>query len=228
MSSELVPHDVPAETQPMPWRQMHTADSETIALFPQVTKQSSPAAQPEVNPDIAHLQGKVAELERKVQEARETGRREGEAAARQAAQTQLQGVLQKLTVSIQETVDLRPRLRREAEADLVRLAVAIARRILNREVNTDPEAIGGLVRVGLEKLRSQEVTRLVVHPEFQKAIQELLQRQGVAHVEIAADPAQDRGTVIFQTNRGNLDLSIETQLREISRGLTDRFEGPVK
>jgi flagellar biosynthesis/type III secretory pathway protein FliH len=31
------------------------------------------------------------------------------------------------------------------------------------------------------------------------------------------------GTVIFETDRGNLDASVESQLREIERGLGDRL-----
>jgi flagellar assembly protein FliH len=221
MSSKLVRRDTAAETQPMPWQQMHTTGPIPSVLF----QTMPPPSANEVSPELLRLQGKVAELEHKVREARDTGRREGEAAGRQSAHAEVQAVLQKLGLAIQETVDLRPRLRREAEADLVRLAVAIARRILHRELNTDPEAIGGLVKVGLEKLRMQELTRVTVHPDHQAALKEVLQRQGVAHVELAADPAQDRGAVVFQTSRGSLDLSLETQLREIERGLTDRFKG---
>ena len=222
MSSKLVRGDAAGETQPMPWQQMTPAGLSAAVVY-----QPAPAKQAaaEVSPDLLRLQSKVAELEQKVREARESGRREGEAAGRQAAQGELQTVVQRLGLAIQETTELRPKLRREAEADLVRLAVSIARRILHRELNTDPEAIAGLVRVGLEKLRMQELTRVVVHPDHQAQLRDVLQRQGVAHVELVADPTQERGAVVFQTNRGSLDLSLETQLREIERGLTDRFRG---
>ena len=41
--------------------------------------------------------------------------------------------------------------------------------------------------------------------------------------EVLTDPSCDPGSVIFETERGNLDASIETQLQEIERGLTDRL-----
>jgi flagellar assembly protein FliH len=44
-------------------------------------------------------------------------------------------------------------------------------------------------------------------------------------VELAADKTLARGAVVFETNRGNLDASVETQLREIEQGLTDRLRG---
>ena len=38
-----------------------------------------------------------------------------------------------------------------------------------------------------------------------------------------ADPSRDLGTVIFETQRGNLDASVDSQLQEIERGLADRL-----
>ena len=37
------------------------------------------------------------------------------------------------------------------------------------------------------------------------------------------DASRELGTVIFETQRGNLDASVESQLQEIERGLADRL-----
>src|SRR5260370_386962 len=42
-------------------------------------------------------------------------------------------------------------------------------------------------------------------------------------VEVIADPHRDPGDAIFETQRGNLDASVESQLQEIERGLADRL-----
>jgi flagellar assembly protein FliH len=173
----------------------------------------------------AKLAALEAEKERLLSEARAAGQREGEAAGRLAAEKEVQPVLQRLAASIQQVSELPSQLRAQAEADLVRLAVAIAQRILQRELNVDPEVIMGLVRVGLEKVRMQEVTRVRVSPDHQTAVREFLVRAGAAHIEVGADPALEPGGMIFETNRGKLDVSIGTQLREIERGLTDRLRG---
>jgi flagellar biosynthesis/type III secretory pathway protein FliH len=92
---------------------------------------------------------RIAQLERQIareaREARETGHREGEAAGRAAAAAELQPALEKLARGIQEIAGLRPQIVREAAADLVRLSVGIARRILHRELTVDPGALEGLV-----------------------------------------------------------------------------------
>lgn len=164
-------------------------------------------------------------IEQRMREAREAGRVEGEAQSRKSALAEVDGILQKLAGAIHETSQLRPRLRAEAEADLVRLALAIARKIVGRELNTDPETLTGLVKAALEKVRTQEILRVRLHPDYGTRIRECLSRFGASQVEIVADANADRGTVVFETSRGNFDASVETQLREIERGLTDRFKG---
>jgi flagellar biosynthesis/type III secretory pathway protein FliH len=42
-------------------------------------------------------------------------------------------------------------------------------------------------------------------------------------VEVIADSSHELGSVIFETTRGNLDASVNSQLQEIERGLTDRL-----
>jgi flagellar biosynthesis/type III secretory pathway protein FliH len=44
-----------------------------------------------------------------------------------------------------------------------------------------------------------------------------------ASIEVIPDPSRQPGALVFETERGNLDASIETQLLEIERGLTDRL-----
>ena len=231
MTSRVISRQIATAAQPMPWITVSGPIPPERQSIQYNHRDEAPKRhhEPTAGPDprVAQLQASIAALEAQVEqrlrEAREAGRREGETQGRQAAQTEIQPVLQRLSASIQQAADLRPRLRMQAESDLVKLSVAIARRIVNRELSTDPDAIGGLLRVGLDKLRMQELTRVRVHPDYLGAVREYLARSGgAAHVELIADPAQERGDVIFETNRGNLDVSVETQLREIERGLTDR------
>ncbi len=172
-----------------------------------------------VHPDVGH------QVDQRIQEAHAAGVREGEAAGRGRASAELQPVIERLSRTIQEIAGLRARMRREAEGDLLRLATAIARRILRREIMVDPDAMHGLVLGALEKLQSQEITRVRVHPAHAALVTACL-RQMVAGspVEVVADPSREPGAVIFETDRGNLDASVESQLREIERGLADRLQ----
>jgi len=221
MSSRLITNPETEAIQPMPWIQTTPRPSMTAPIYKDINKPDK-SSQAEMQAQLAAAEAKA---EIRVREAREAGRREGEAAGRQASQAEVREVTGKLAASIQQLAELRPRLRMQAESDLVRLAVAIARRIVFRELAIDPEAVTALARVALDKLRMQEVTKVRVHPEHKPVIQEFLSKNGAGHVEVIADQTQPRGSVVFETARGNLDVSADTQLREIERGLTDRLRG---
>jgi flagellar assembly protein FliH len=155
--------------------------------------------------------------------------KEGEAAGGARATAEVQPVIERLARSMDEIAGLRGRLRAEAEADLVQLSLAIARRVLRREIAIDPDALHGLVLGALQKLQGQEIARVRVHPSHAVAITKCLQQNlNADKIEVIADPAREIGAVVFETERGNLDASVESQLQEIERGLADRLrKGPV-
>jgi flagellar assembly protein FliH len=165
------------------------------------------------------------QLEQSLRDARAAAFREGESAGQSRAEAELRPVLERLARSIDEIGSLRARLRREAEKDLVRLALAIARRILRRELAVDPDALHGLVLGALEKLQSQEIARVRVHPAQAPVVEACLREHtGGTQVEVIADSSREPGAVIFETSCGNLDASVESQLREIERGLAERLQ----
>jgi flagellar assembly protein FliH len=169
----------------------------------------------------AQIQRLQAECERRAAQSRQDGLREGEALGRQKAAAEVEPVIQRLARSIEDIGSLRARLRREAEADLVRLALAIARRVLRRELAVDPEALRGLALAALEKLQAGEIRRVRTHPSHVAAIQGCLRQSSGAPIEVVADAGRPPGNVLFETTRGDLDASVETQLSEIERGLAD-------
>lgn len=175
----------------------------------------------------ARLSLEADRMEARLREAHASGLREGEASGRSHAAAELQPLMERMGRSIAEIGALRARLRREAEQDLIRLSLAIARRILRREMAVDPDALRGLVRVALEKLESQEISRASVHPAQAAVVAACLQQLGTREVEVLPDPSCEPGTVRLETPRGCLDASVESQLQEIERGLVDQLRKRV-
>jgi len=158
------------------------------------------------------------------EEAYQRGFAEGKNVGQQQAKAELQPVLDQLGKSLAALSSLRSRIRSEAEGDLLKLAISIARRVLHRELTLEPESIEGLIRVALEKLQSRELCRIRVHPDQEGTIRNALERfSNSQKVELVADSSMQCGDVIFETAHGNLDASIESQLREIERGFADRM-----
>ena len=63
-----------------------------------------------------------------------------------------------------------------------------------------------------------------IHPSHASLVTACLQQVATGcSVEVISDPSRDLGAVIFETQRGNLDASVDSQLQEIERGLADRL-----
>ena len=163
-------------------------------------------------------------LESKFQEGRQRGLAEGVAAARKEAEAQVQPSLERLAHAIRELADCRRRVREEATAELVQLSVAIAARILHREITIDPDAVQGLIKAAFDKVQARESVRVFLHPAHEAAVRRYVELAGTASkVEIVSDTALNRGDIRLETSQGQLDASIDTQLREVERGLADRI-----
>ncbi len=115
----------------------------------------------------------------------------------------------------------KPALRAEAERELVALALAIARRILRREVTIESSIVLAVVKACLEDLRNAEIYRLRLHPQDVQPVASLFQQQHRGQIELIPDTGVTRGGAVFETSQGQLDARLETQLAEIERGLAD-------
>jgi len=154
----------------------------------------------------------------------ESGLRTGEENARKALQGEVRSVIDRLTATIADVAGARAEIIQRAEADTVRLAIEIARRVLHRELTVDANALTALANAALQKLEGQEIHRVRVHPDQEALVRASLQqhRRGQS-IEVIADPSQPPGGILFDISRGALDASAGTQLDEIVRGLTDRL-----
>jgi flagellar assembly protein FliH len=207
-----------------------TPDENQVVTAMAWKKVTAPGKEGQKKAEEAHVDytAQVAELtlqwEHKAREAYAAGVREGETVGRNRGLAEVQPVIDRLGRSIEEITQLRPRLRKEAESDTIRLALAIARRVLRRDLAIDPGAMHGLVLAALERLQGQEISRVKVYPSHAAQVTALLRSSAHnAGVEVIPDASLEPGGIVFETSRGDLDASVDSQLQEIERGLTDRL-----
>lgn len=163
--------------------------------------------------------------EEQVRQAVQRAYQEGEAAARASLADSTKAANAELLRTVAGLAQMRSTIFREAQADLLRLSIAIARRILHRELLVSPDILQSIVSVVLEKLDRQEVHRVRVHPAMAARLdQDLKHLSNQRPIHVEGDPTLAPGACVFETGRGNLDASIESQLTEIERGLADRLE----
>jgi flagellar assembly protein FliH len=208
MSSKIVSGKAALGASSYPWRPFHIPGSQP--------------ERPEPSPDSEQLVARIRELEAAVEIRTQEAYRRGCREAEQQTAARLEPVIQRYAAAVQEVAATRPRARREAEEDIVMLGVAIARKLLQREISVDPDSLLGLVKAALQRIEVREIHRVRVHPDDARALAEVLNGpESHRKIEISPDPSLERGAVIMETSRGNLDASVETQLKEIERGFLD-------
>ena len=179
------------------------------------------AAEDEIRALRAQVQRLEAEVTAAMRSGHEAGRQQGE----QKARSELAPVIERMNAALAELTGLRHDLRGKAEKDVVELSLLIAKRIIHRELNVDPGALTALARVVFERLARAECYRITTNPQFAEPLRGALSNRLLSKVEIDADPGCAPGTFVIRSEEGTIDASVDAQLEEISRGLTDRLAG---
>lgn len=151
-------------------------------------------------------------------QAREIGRVEGEAKAKVQGEDLLRKERERIAESLRQFGEDRARYFGEIEGEVVQLALAIARKVLHREAQIDPELLMGLVRYTLEKLRNGTKVKLRVSPARAGTWQQELTGDDI---EVVADSKVELGMCVVETELGTTAVNVDAQLKEIEQGLMD-------
>ena len=109
--------------------------------------------------------------------------------------------------------------------DILEISVDIAKKIIKKEVESDPQVlINTIVDVLKTVSKSEPKINIRVKPQAVQFIKDTLPNityeYGIdAKVNIIADPSIEEGGCIFQTNNGIVDASIDTQLEIIKKAI---------
>jgi flagellar assembly protein FliH len=156
-------------------------------------------------------------------EMREMGRQKGLAEASAQFESQLAEVRAAVAKALAEFTRERSQYYRKIEEEVVKLAMAIARKVIHRETQVDPFLLMGMVRVALERMEAATSVVLKVHPGTLPDWSQYLASHLVAEnrPEIVEDESLPRHGCILKTAMGTTELGLEMQLQEIEKGLTD-------
>ena len=154
----------------------------------------------------------------------ENGFAEGCNSGKADATREQKPVLDRMSRAIADLAMMRPKLRMQAEEDLLALCIGIAKRVLQHELHMDPLALEGIVRAALERTGGAEVFKVCVHPKHAEAIRSQLLKLGVPEsVLVDAVASLEEGDLLVETSRGTIDASVKTQIAEVERGVTARL-----
>ena len=168
---------------------------------------------------------RLAEESRKAFEAgRERGREEAGEAERETLLNARRQEERRMAGVVESFAEARERYLRAVEVEVVKLALAVAARILRREAQMDPLLLTGAVRVALGQLSQTSEVKLRV-----PACDLDLWQEAIAHLpnlplkpEVLVGEGLRLGDCVIESNLGTVDLGVRSQLGEIERGFFDR------
>jgi flagellar assembly protein FliH len=184
-------------------------------------------AEVQAQADLERLRAEIRTAEAGRDRIRDEARRQGLELAKADALAQARGdaapildLLRKAAAAIEEK---RAEAAALAERDLVKLAILVATKIVKKEVEAGPVAIGNLRRA-IELTASRRELKVLLHERDLARIEEYLPElrrefADVRKIALEPSPAVEPGGVIVQTREGSVDATIAAQLDQIERGL---------
>jgi len=158
----------------------------------------------------------------------EQGRAEGQQQGRQDALKQHTDALDSMTSAWMDALETWNERRREmlhdADADLLSLAVALAERIVRRQIVCDPDVIVDQLSQVIRDMANPSKLDVRIHPDDRSLLEDAMPRVlasmvDAPQVSLRDDERIERGGCLVQAGRGIVDATIATQLDRIAEAL---------
>jgi len=179
-------------------------------------EQQAEAAQTQSYSDDRAMQMRVM-IDRAREEAAAETRRQMEASTEARVLAERQRILDVCALFAAQ----RERYFASAEEQVVRLALAIAARVLHRESTADPELLAATVRAALSRLQEGSAAVLRIPGSELGMWEEMFPSGHQPTVQVAVDHRMKPGDCALETAVGRVEMGIAVQLDEVARGFAE-------
>ena len=182
-----------------------------------------PAGAADAPPSVAEVAAAAAVDE--AQRAAEAAYADGVAAGRAAAASDLLGEGEAFVHALDELNRFRAGLLERYQGELLSLALGIARKVVQRELAEHPEHWLGMIREAVRHALDREKIRIRVGPVLHHFLVERLPTlrpmlEEVKELELVEDATLSESGCIVESQFGDLDLGVDSQIGAIRAALT--------
>jgi flagellar biosynthesis/type III secretory pathway protein FliH len=158
------------------------------------------------------------------QQGYSVGYEEGRAAGLAAAQAAMSEQLERLAAVLEGIHENHTSFYRAAERQVVDLALQIAQKVVEREVENMPDLAVNVIRAALDEMDARTAIRVRVNPDDV----EVLQRRwtqvvppgvGADRIELVSDERVQAGGGVIETTHGQVDAQLATKLEQLGNAL---------
>ena len=174
---------------------------------------------------VADARREAAQIKaRALEEGKQAALQAVEASLRTRLDQQLRSVVSAMEQAVQGVLESRQAWERHWEEQAVKLATAIAQRVIRRELDRRPEITIEWVREALQMAAGSGEVVLRLHPQDQDALGNRIDRVArelsrLGPLRVVADASIGPGGCKVETAFGSVDQQIEAQLARISEEL---------
>jgi flagellar biosynthesis/type III secretory pathway protein FliH len=215
---------------PFEFRMMTREDAEEMRSAPEIFHGGGAGVRGGTIARGADRRGTETSFRGGVEAARQQGLLEGEQEGRRAARAEMEGEIAARVArersligsTVEQFRGARERYFVDVEQEVVKLALAIAARVLHREAQIDPLLLAGVVRVAMEKMADRSGVVVRVSGEDVAAWEGAFHAMEAAErPRVVADARLTRGECVLETTMGTVELGVKVQLEEIEKGFFD-------
>lgn len=176
----------------------------------------------------------IAQAREEVAAIREAAYREGLAAGReeafQAAHEESRKIVEEAEKVLAGARSERAEIVAEAQPEIIRLALAVAGRLVREAAEADPEMAFRAALDGMKKVRDEEELTIRANPRDVVALEERNRElrtavRGLKKLTITEDPTIEPGGCVIDSPRGSVDARLDRQLARASKTLRDVMNG---
>lgn len=191
-------------------------------------REVSPAASQTASSLPDQIGGKLSAIER---DAYERGFAAGEKAGREFGLKQVEASHQVVTRLIEELQKVKPSLLKNAEKEILQVAIAVSRHILRKEISQNPERLLGTIHAALQKMGQIETLVIHLHPQdlerLRRERNKVVELVGnVQWFRLEPDAGLLQGECLIESNDQIVDVRIDSQLSVIEEELR-KMEKPA-
>lgn len=165
------------------------------------------------------------EIARITKESNAQGHRQGHQQGLDESRQSVEKALSDLEAMSQKIVDSEKAFLRNAEKHIVSLALAVAKKIIGREVKSDKDLVVYTIRESLKLVTDKTRITVLVNPDelenvlsHRRELQEI--DRDLPEMEFVPDDRIEPGGCIVETRTGAVDGRMESQLEEIERNFS--------
>lgn len=159
-------------------------------------------------------------------EAYNQGMMKGQEEGRKIAIKQAEPLFTTLQKTLDELSEMRSSIIEKNQEQLIETVFLICEKVIHRQIQISPDIILDTVRAASNHLMEMEEIRLHLHPsdfEYVREIESLLSKKlsGKKNIHIIEDNSLERGGIIIETEFGDIDATIRSQIEHMKEVVLD-------